>query len=124
MKNLKLDFGARLQLTNMLGTVTGPLSKMAALQHVWCAVRFTDSELPQIKSIDKGGGMFIYEPPLPGWGSIEIQIEDSYASTLQQEIESYQGFRVVDIGWVDDLKEQLSAPATPNTLHALSMAKR
>lgn len=111
MKNLRLNFPVRLQLTNMLGTVTGNLSKMAALQHIWLAVKFSDEELQVMKITDRGNGVCSYEAPYVEWGQIDIQIEDSYATTLQQEMESHQGFRVTDIEWVDDLKRQLSAPS-------------
>jgi hypothetical protein len=110
MKNLNLNFAQRLNVTNFLASVTGPLGKMSALQHVYEAVRFTDEEMRQVKMTDLGNGMSSFEPPsIPDFGHLEVQIEDADASVLQQQFDSHQQFRIADMVWVGEIKKQLAA---------------
>lgn len=108
MKNITLTFAPRLKVTNILGGVTGSLDKMVALSAVYNLIRFTDDESPQITVTDAGNGMQHFAPPSDSWGTLETQIEDSHAVALLVELNAHQGFQVSDVGWVTDLRTQLS----------------
>ncbi len=111
MKNLNVNFAQRLSLGNFLALATGPLGKMASLQRVYEAVRFSDADMRQIKVTDLGNGMSTFQPPSPEFGTLEVQVEDADATILHQEIDSCQQFRIADLGWVNSIKEQLAAPS-------------
>jgi hypothetical protein len=109
MKNLSLVVTARIGLTNMLALCSGPVAKIAPLQHVWLKVRFTEDEQKQMVMKDLGNGAASYQwPTTPDWGKVEVELEDSFASTLATEIEEYRGFHVTDIEWVEAVKAQLA----------------
>lgn len=107
MKNLDLTFESRLKITALLGAVTGPLAKIATLQGVWNQSRFDEAETAQIKLVEAGPGLTNYLPPSPDFGAKTIELEDSYAAALLQEIEACQTFRVSDLQWVQAVKQQL-----------------
>jgi hypothetical protein len=111
MKNLNLNFGQRLGLAGFLALATGPLGKMAALQRIHEAVRFTDGEMRQVKVTELGNGISGFEPPTPDFGHLEVQIEDADVAVLQQEIDSHQQFHIVDMAWVAETKRQLAVPS-------------
>lgn len=111
MKNLKLDFGARLGLSGVLALTSGLLGKMTVLQRIYEVVRFTEGELSQVKVTDLGNGASKFEPPSPSFGRIEIQVEEGDCQVLRQEIETSPHIRLSDVPWATDLKAQLAEPS-------------
>jgi len=109
MKTLSLTFGPRLQLVNLIGNATGPISKITPLQSVWNQLAFTDSENSKIKTIDLGNGKTSFQTPLddPKFGEILTYLEDSHAEAVLRELDSHQSFRVTDLGWVEEVRKQL-----------------
>lgn len=109
MKNLNLEFQPRMGLINIISLATGPLGKMAPLQQAWKAICLTDAENAQIIATDNGNGTATLQVPpgVPGFGRLQVQIEDSHAAALAQELEAYQGFRITDLEWVAEVKRQL-----------------
>ena len=113
MKNLKLTFAHRLGLTNFLASAKGPLATMSALQRIYDAVRLTDDEHRQIKFSDNGDGTSAVGAPPPPFGNIETQVEDSDAGVLLAEIDAFRSWGLLDLLWVNQVKQQLAAESVP-----------
>ena len=106
MKTLDLTFVTRAKLADILGNAIGPLGKISALQAVFHQVRFTEPELATIQRVDVGAGRVIVSAP-EGSNGKQIRLEDSQAQVLLAELESWGGFQIADLDWLDDLKRQL-----------------
>ena len=107
MKNLNVTFIQRLKAANILGLASGNLDKILPLQYALESFRFNDDEMKQIKIVDRGNGIQSYEAPNGGFGNKEVKLEDAHAAAVLRELDSFQGYQVVDIAWLTDLKKQL-----------------
>lgn len=107
MKTLNVTFVQRLKTTNILGLTSGNLEKLLPLVTAMDALRFSDEEMKSIKITDNGNGVRSFEAPNHGFGSKEIALEDAHAAAVLRELEAFQGYQVVDVSWLMDLKKQL-----------------
>ena len=110
MKQVSINFNQRVGLVNFLAGATGPLGKIAALGRINDAVRFTDTEMQQIKITDVGNGNSAFVPPTPDFGQMVARIEDADAALLVQELDACQNFRIFDRDWVGHVRSKLTAP--------------
>ena len=107
MKTITLTFPQRLKASNILGQASGPLERIMPLFAILEAVRFAEEEFAQIKISGNGGGLQTYEPPSADFGTKEVTLEDAQAAAFLRELEAYQGYSVMDVGWLVDLRKQL-----------------
>jgi len=108
MKTLTVTFEQRIKLLGILGSITGPLGRIAPLLQVWEKVKFSEDEFKKIKVEQQAPGVVTYTPPYPLFGFLRVQIEDAQASAVVLEFDQFQGFKVTDIGWVEDVRKQLT----------------
>lgn len=108
MKRLDLKFEHRIPLIDMLANYRGPLAKVHALGMVFDAVRFSEQETAQIKTVDMGGGQVRVQPPSAEFGAVSCQIEDASASALLDELAAHQGMGIADREWTGEVKRQLA----------------
>lgn len=109
MKDLRLFFTQRFKVIDILGQVSGTLDKMATLSPVFTQLQFSEDEVAAMRIEDIGGGRKSYTPPYPAFGEISIQIEDSQATALLEEVSNFPRLTIMDVSWVEDLKSQLTA---------------
>jgi len=107
MKNLNFTFVQRLKVSNILGQVSGNLEKILPLSNALEVIRFSEEEQRQIKITPNGGGIVSYEAPTPDFGTKAITLEDAQAQAVLRELESFQGYQVMDVAWLTDLKTKL-----------------
>ncbi|HXS93192.1 MAG TPA: hypothetical protein VN736_01235 [Candidatus Limnocylindrales bacterium] len=107
MKAINVRFAERFGLANFVGQTSGTLAKLSAMQRIYDAVRFNESEMAQVKVTDLGNGLSNVAPPSDSFGEKTIELEDGDAQMLLQEIEGYQRFTMSDMKWVNSVKDQL-----------------
>ena len=79
MKNLKLDFVTRFQLTGILAQAEGPLGKIAPLFKVLDRIRLTEDEVNKLTVENNPNGQgAIYTSPQnePDFGKLSVILED------------------------------------------------
>lgn len=108
MKNLTLDFGARLGLASFLGQTTGPLAKISSLQRIHNVVRFSDEDASKIEVKPLGNGVSTFIAPSPEFGRLEAPLEDADITVLLAELDSFPNFRISDMAWVQSVRSQLN----------------
>jgi hypothetical protein len=111
MKTLDLDFIARVKLADILGSATGPLAKITALQAVYAKMRLTEAELATVTQTPLGDGR-VSLSAAGGAFCKQIEIEDQQATALLAELDSWHGYQIADLEWLGRVKEQLRAKTT------------
>jgi len=111
MKNLKLTFGERLQLTNFLAQIDGPVGKTAPLTNVYLKARFSEEELKEVRVEQIPGSnppAQTYRTPSPDFGAVTLEVENADAAALVEELKGNAKLRVVDwANWANVIVEQL-----------------
>lgn len=108
MKTVSVEFVERVKLNGIIGSATGTIAKITALQAIYQQVLFTEDEQKELTFTEQPGGGTVISAPSAEFGKKTFTVEDQHAKILSDEINNWQGCTLADLDWIKNLQSQLT----------------